>query len=179
MEENIKILSNEENIKTLSSEENIPKDRKFYNNKYKQDHPTYQKEYKQKNKDHIKEYQKKYYENNDPLEKIDCECGLSVCKSVISRHKKTKRHLLFLVNKNNLQPELKQQEEQEKKQYYETHRQQLREYSKKYRDTNKEILKEKRKEKIKCDCGLEITKLNIKTHQKSNIHKKLIENRLK
>ena len=69
------------------------------------------------NKEIIKEYKKEYYENNKEIlseknkiyresnkeiinqkqkEKITCECGCEITKSNLIRHKKTKKHLLFL-----------------------------------------------------------------------------------
>jgi len=54
-----------------------------------------QKEYKQVNREKINEYQKEYYYVNREKhrEKITCECGRTVCRSEMTRHKKSKVHL--------------------------------------------------------------------------------------
>ena len=59
------------------------------------------KEYYQTNKDKIKEYYKVYYveKNKDKLkEKVTCECGCSINKNNILRHKKSKKHLDLMNN---------------------------------------------------------------------------------
>ena len=54
------------------------------------------------NKDKILEQQKQYYNNNSDKilekrkQKMTCQCGCVVRKSVISRHRKTKKHLELL-----------------------------------------------------------------------------------
>ena len=74
----------------------------------------YQKEYSINNKDKINDYQAEYYKNNkDKLlvqqteyniknkdrikananEVIVCECGCMITRSVLARHKKTKKHI--------------------------------------------------------------------------------------
>ena len=50
-------------------------------------------------KEYHKEYSKKYYETNKEKiaekkkEKITCECDAIVCRTTLSRHKKSKKHL--------------------------------------------------------------------------------------
>ena len=70
---------------------------------YRDSNKEHIKEYRDSNKEYSKEYSKKYSkeyrENNKETikekkkEKITCECGSSVLKAVISRHKKTKKHI--------------------------------------------------------------------------------------
>ena len=56
------------------------------------------KEYRQSHleQDHLSK--KKYYEKNKDklLAKVECECGATVCKTVISRHKHSLQHLDFI-----------------------------------------------------------------------------------
>jgi len=76
------------------------------NKEYKEDNKEIiaekQKIYNEHNKEIIAKKMKIYYEDNKEIlsqkakEKITCECGCIVCRVVIARHKKTKKHLLFL-----------------------------------------------------------------------------------
>ena len=74
--------------------------------------------------------------------------------------------------------------------YREDHRQELREKAKKYDGENKEHKKdyyelnkhqilEKNKEKILCECGVEITKNGKSKHLKTKKHFEMIENKNK
>ena len=73
--------------------------------KMKEYQKEYRKEYYEKNKQKIKEYNKKnkerfnqnYKQNNY---KIICECGIKITKYYLSRHKKTKTHLILIQNIN-------------------------------------------------------------------------------
>ena len=49
------------------------------------------KEYREANKEKIAENKKEYR-----AEKIHCECGSSICKDKLSRHKKSQKHINFL-----------------------------------------------------------------------------------
>ena len=61
----------------------------------------YQKEYSELNKqyykEYFKEYNKKYYNlNKNKLnEKIKCECGATISKKHLAKHKKSKKHLAY------------------------------------------------------------------------------------
>jgi len=87
---------------------------KEYKQKWYQDNIEKVKEYKEANKDKIKEYNKKYSEankeqkkaydkeykevNKDKIkehsnQKIVCECGCDITRSVLTRHKKTQKHI--------------------------------------------------------------------------------------
>ena len=74
---------------------------RIYSKKYYQQNKgkilDYHKQYKQQNKDKISEQKKEYYQQNkDKLgAKVQCQCGASVNKSSIARHRKTKKHLLW------------------------------------------------------------------------------------
>jgi hypothetical protein len=64
----------------------------------------YQKEYQRANKDKIKEYKKEYLRANkerikeQDKQKIECDCGLVVCRKQIARHKLTKKHSDYIAS---------------------------------------------------------------------------------
>jgi hypothetical protein len=60
------------------------------------------------------------------------------------------------------------------KEYRKDHIKEYQERDKKYYEINKENILEKMKEKIKCDCGCEVSKGCLKRHQKSKKHTDLI-----
>jgi len=80
---------------------------KEYQEKNKESIRQYQKEYREKNKESISQKKKEYREKNKETinqknkEKITCECGATVSRICLSRHRKSKKHekLLALLNK--------------------------------------------------------------------------------
>ena len=60
------------------------------------------------------------------------------------------------------------------KNYKENNKSIINEKAKDYRENNKTKINEKAREKIKCECGCEITKSGLSTHKKSAKHKKLM-----
>jgi hypothetical protein len=60
--------------------------------------------------------------------------------------------------------------------YYQENKDKLIEYSKNYREENRDKINEKRKEKVKCECGCMLSKKNLSTHKKSPKHIKLMNN---
>jgi len=73
------------------TEEEYEQYKRQYNAKYREAHPEYNREYN-------REYGAKYYEaNREALkkygrEKIQCECGATICRGAKSSHLKSKRH---------------------------------------------------------------------------------------
>jgi hypothetical protein len=63
-----------------------------------------EKEYSEKNRENKVEYLKQYYEKNRDKyaeyakEKIQCECGLIICRGYKSQHIKSQKHLEFINN---------------------------------------------------------------------------------
>jgi len=55
-------------------------------------------EYYEKNKEKINETCKEYRDNNKEIlnEKVICECGCEITKKNLIRHKKTKKHIIYL-----------------------------------------------------------------------------------
>ena len=61
---------------------------------YRIDNADKIKQYYENNKDKIKDY---YVDNKDKIkEKIICDCGFTVCKNSLERHKKTQKHIKFM-----------------------------------------------------------------------------------
>ena len=87
----------------LSKEDRKEDDRK-YKEKHREYYREYKKEYNRKHKEENGEKKKEYYyENRDKIreqkrEKVECECGAVVCKTVIARHRKTKKHIKLISN---------------------------------------------------------------------------------
>ena len=71
--------------------------RKNYYEQNKDKEQEYQKNYYDQNKDKVQERKKKYYQQNkDKLSaKVHCQCGSSIRKDKIARHRKTKKHLFW------------------------------------------------------------------------------------
>ena len=65
--------------------------------------------YRQNNKELVRQQEKVYAENNkDKIKahiraKITCECGCVICHGEKSRHRKTKKHIDLMNNKNNIE----------------------------------------------------------------------------
>jgi hypothetical protein len=57
-----------------------------------------------------------------------------------------------------------------KKEYYEKNKDLINEKHKEYYENNKYLIKENNKETIICECGCEITKINLKRHLQSKKH---------
>lgn len=78
--------------------ENIKEKKKEYYENNKETKNKYQKEYNKEYCENNKEKIKEYYQNNkekikeNNKEKITCECGSIICKGVLSKHKKSKKH---------------------------------------------------------------------------------------
>ncbi len=64
---------------------------------------------------------------------------------------------------------------QSKNQYYETHKEELKQYQKEYRETNKEKISEQKKQTITCECGSIIRRDDIAIHFKTNKHQNHIK----
>mgnify|MGYP003661169026 CR=1 FL=1 len=66
--------------------------------------PNYWQNYRNTHTENFKKYNAKYYaENRDKInkyynEKKQCECGVSVCRSGMDRHRKTKKHINLMKN---------------------------------------------------------------------------------
>ena len=81
-----------------NNKKQILKQRKEYYEKKKKEILEHNKEYRDNNKEQILKQKKEYYEKNKKKlkEKYNCVCGSILRLSDKSRHKKSKKHLLFI-----------------------------------------------------------------------------------
>ena len=114
------------------------------------------KQYYQDNRDEILEHNKQYYQNNrDKILEKD------------KQYKKNNRDKIAEYKKQYLQ-ENRDEIIEYRKQYHQDNRGKIIEKAKQHYQNNRDEILEKNKEKCKCDiCGAEITKVYLKTHQKS------------
>jgi len=70
--------------------------------------------------------------------------------------------------------ENKQKIKEFNREYKEKNKERLREKNKKYYEDNREKIRKLQNEKIKCECGCLVTKINILRHKKTKKHLKLI-----
>jgi hypothetical protein len=82
------------------NKEIIKEKQKIYNENNKEKRNEYAKKWYENNKEKRREYENKWYENNKEKlkENIICDCGCEVMKCNLTRHKKSKKHLLYLNN---------------------------------------------------------------------------------
>jgi len=64
------------------------------------------------------------------------------------------------------------------KEYYESNKTKILDYKKQYRLDNKDLIKKKKDVLIKCECGCEIKKYNLKLHKQTKKHLKNMELKL-
>jgi len=75
----------------------------------------------------------------------------------------------------------KEKNKEKHKEYRENNKDKIKEFNKLYYETNKEKVKkyrDKYKEKVKCDCGCEITKKSIQRHQSTKKHIDWMKNKI-
>ena len=70
----------------------------------------------------------------------------------------------------NYREEHKEEKQEYNRNYYENHREEILEQQREYWDQHKEEKNKKRREKVECDCGLEIRKDGLETHIKTQKH---------
>lgn len=109
------------------------------------------KQYNENHKDEIKQKRKEHYESNkDEL--------------------KQKRKEYYESHKD---------EENEKgRNHYHTHKEYYQQHWQEYYDNHKDEINEKRKERIKCECGIDVPRRHLSTHTKTNKHLKLINKKI-
>jgi len=132
-----------------------------------------------------------YYLSNNENKKYNCSCYEILknnnykivlieelnCKDKNELRYKERYYInsLDCINKiKNPIRSIEEKKEYEKK-WVKNNPEKLKEIQKTYYEKVKNKLCEKRKEKIICECGCEVTKVNISIHRKSNRHKLLME----
>lgn len=85
-----------------ANKEAILKREKEYRRQNKEKIQQHMKQYRRQNKEKIQQYNKQYRQANKKKlklgmqKKITCECGVSLTRGCLARHKKTKKHLLIM-----------------------------------------------------------------------------------
>jgi len=206
------IFTTEQNLKIL---EQFWMDKDEYKNKLSNiirahNTPEYIKEYKklhhEKNREEIaKKAAKNYKENKEEIalkrkekEKITCECGVSITRENIQRHKTNKTHIDCMNKINNTAEEVTEDTKKKNKERAlkrkekttckcgvsiriddisrhkksKTHIDSMNKINNTAEVVTKENKEEtlKRKEKITCECGVSITRAAISRHKKNKIH---------
>ena len=127
----------------------------------------------EENKDKIKEQKQNYYEENkDKFKNYNEE----------NKYKIKERHQKWYEeNKDKIKEyneENKDKFKQYQQNYYEENKDKLLCRTNKYNEENKDKIKEKQLQKVKCDCGCVVSKINLSTHKKSPKHIKLMNQNL-
>ena len=65
-----------------------------------------------------------------------------------------------------------------KKEWCEDNKENIAKYLKGYNEDNKEIISIKNTEKVTCECGAIVSRINLSTHKKTAKHTKLLQNTL-
>lgn len=102
-----------------------------------------QKQYHKENKEKISKHRKQYYENNKQM---------------------------FLDNSKTYREENKEKIAKKDKKYYEENKKEIAEYLKEYHNNNKKEINEQRREKVMCECGVNISKGYMSEHHKTQKH---------
>ena len=114
----------------------------------------YMKEYYETNKPKIQEHHKEYRENN--------KLKIQEYKKEYYEENKTKIQERHKEYRENNKPKLQERD----KKYREANKPKIQERDKKYREANKSKIDEK----VKCECGCDVMKRNLKRHQVTKTH---------
>ena len=66
---------------------------------------------------------------------------------------------------------------QQKKEYYQSNKEKIKAWGFNYREKNADKIKERRRQKITCECGSEVSRDHLARHKKSKKHQKYLENK--
>jgi len=144
---------------------NIPgRDQKQYYNENKEQILKYRKKYYIDNKEDVLKQHKKYYQENKE----------DVLKHQKQYYKENKEDVIKY--KKQYYQENKEDVIKHQKQYYEKHKENIITYNKEYREKNRQLIREKKRQKHICECGISIQISAKSKHQKSEKHKALISN---
>ena len=122
--------------------------RKAYNENHKEEQKVRQKEYHENNKDEIVQRRKTYRENN---------------KEKIQQRKQRYYY--------NNQEKCKQAT----REYNKTHSEEIKIRKKEYREKNMEKIAEQKKQRVLCNCGIEVRRDGIRDHERTNKHQNWIK----
>ena len=117
--------------------------------------------------------------NEKASTKIDCECGGKYTLSHKAEHMNSKKHLTHLGAYN--EEDYKQSKRCEQLEHkYEQQKDKLdeekqKEYKKTWYENRKEELSNQARERITCECGMEICRGALKRHEKSQKHQQYLQ----
>ena len=121
-------------------------------------------EYYNDNRDILVEKSKEYAKQN--REKV-----LEKHRNYYQRTKEERKEYSKTYNENH-----KEEKREYDKQYNEDKKESIRERKKQYREANKERIATHKAEKIKCECGCMIARVNLAQHRRTKKHEKLSQN---
>ena len=173
--ENMKIILIEEhcleNVEQLHREENNVIEMYFddefcLNSRYAVKDEDYNKKYNHQyrllNKEYFSQKKKEWAEKNPE------KCSLK-------KHEYYERNRNDILGKQHIYNQMNKDKQYErKKMYRETNKEKVTQHKKEYYENNKNILLQKQKEKIKCGCGTELRKSDLKRHERTLKHKNYI-----
>jgi hypothetical protein len=104
--------------------------------------------------------------------RVKLNANLNMQKCHQTEEEKKERNNLYSKERRNDNLEFFRNKDKE---YYENNKDKKQEYHKEHREKNKEIIEEKRSKKFTCECGRTFRIDGKSEHERTLIHKKLIE----
>ena len=147
--------------------------RKANPEKTKNEYKKYGKLYREKHPEKIKEWKQT---------RVECECGGSYCLGDKSQHLQSKKHLKALGLFNEEEYKQSKQYQKMKTQYEKSEdksdKEEMKEYKQNYYQNKKDEISQEAKQRILCDCGVEVCKGAYTRHLKSKLHKDYLNNNI-
>jgi len=112
------------------------------------------------NKEQLLRAENEYIDRNDPF------CLNSFKAFSTEDEKQQYSQQYYIANKDKLQ--------KHQKQYYSENKKEILQRNQKYHNENKDKINDRKRQLIKCICGLEITKSNFKQHTRSQKHQQFL-----
>lgn len=114
--------------------------------------------------------------------KVQCECGGCYTLSHKAEHMQSKKHLKHIGTFNEEEYKNSKRAEQLKNQYDKQKdkldEEKMKEYKQNWYERNKENMSEKSKERIVCECGMEVCQGAYTRHCKSKHHQNFLKNNI-
>ena len=141
--------------------------------------------YLEKEKGYKKTYREKHKEQlqEKASTKVECECGGHYTLSQKAEHMQSKKHLKYLGTFDEEEYKNSKRAEQIKslyeKQKGNLDEEKMKEYKKNHYEKNKEELSKQSKQRILCECGMEVCQGAYTRHLKSKHHQNYLNNNIK
>ena len=159
---------------------------------FKQYKKTYKKQWKIDNREHYlkkdREYRKTYREKykeqikEKQSKQVEWECGGKYTLSHKAEHMNSKKHLKYLGTYNEEEYKQSKRCQQIKNQYEKTKdnldEEKMKEYKQKWYENNKDDMSRKSKERVMCECGVEVCQGSYTRHLKSKTHINFLNNNI-